>query len=79
MITIKIIYFGMIAEATEKQQEELKLPANSVDMLNIELQNKYPKMTIMNYQFAVNKNMVDKEFKLTDGDEVAVLPPFAGG
>lgn len=69
----------MIAEATEKQQEELKLPANSVDMLNIELQNKYPKMTIMNYQFAVNKNMVDKEFKLTDGDEVAVLPPFAGG
>lgn len=79
MIKLKIIYFGMIAEATGLQQEELIFSENLLEMLDRALQKKYPQIATLNYQFAVNKSIEREDFKLTDGDEIALLPPFAGG
>jgi molybdopterin converting factor small subunit len=33
----------------------------------------------MNFKVAVNQSIVNADFKLNDNDEVALLPPFAGG
>ena len=57
MIKLKIIYFGMIAEATGLQQEELIFSENLLEMLDRALQKKYPQIATLNYQFAVNKNI----------------------
>lgn len=45
------------------------------------LVKKYPKLEPMTSttQIAVNQEIVRLDYKLKDGDEVALLPPFSGG
>ena len=76
-VTVK--YFGLVAEAVGKHEEEFQLdePMNSGAMKNkcLEDLNIQDKEAI---QVAVNQNL-DDDIALKDGDEVALLPPFAGG
>ncbi|KAB5486081.1 MULTISPECIES: MoaD/ThiS family protein [Flagellimonas] len=76
-LTIK--YFGLVAEAANKFEEVMEL--------NGELTARELKERCLNglsirdkdsVQIAVNQNLDDK-ITLKDGDEVALLPPFAGG
>ena len=43
------------------------------------LLKKYPELKKSNFQLAVNQQIADAEIALKNGDEVALLPPFAGG
>ena len=73
-------YFGMVAEAIGKTEEEFKFNNNSVADLNELLEKRYLKLNMINYQFAVNQSLVEKNTKmLKENDEVALLPAFAGG
>ncbi len=76
---LKLKYFGMIAEAIAKNEEPFDFSGNSVADLETELYNCYSALESLNYTFAVNQNIVDKNEVLKDNDEVALLPPFAGG
>lgn len=73
---LRLKYFGMIAEALRKETEELDLNLSTV----AELKNYYKnQLKNINYKVAVNYNLVDDGYKLNENDEVALLPPFAGG
>jgi len=72
---IKIKYFGMIAERVNKQEEVLDLEILKVS----DLSNHFENISYMNFQIAVNQNIVPDDFKLNENDEVALLPAFAGG
>lgn len=76
---LSLNYFGMIAEATNVQQEKLNLEVNTIVELKGVLIARYPAIEKLNYQFAVNQNIVGNDFQLSNGDEIALLPPFAGG
>lgn len=76
---LSLNYFGMIAEVTNVQQEKLDLEVKTINDLKLTLIKKYPAITKLNYQFAVNQHLVEDNFQLTNGDEIALLPPFAGG
>lgn len=76
---LSLNYFGMIAEATNVQQEKLDVEVETINDLKFTLIEKYPAMTKLNYQFAVNQHLVEDNFQLSKGDEIALLPPFAGG
>ncbi|MCB9364622.1 MAG: MoaD/ThiS family protein [Flavobacteriales bacterium] len=76
---LKLKYFGMIAEAVGKENEEFECANSSVEELNIALKNKYAKLASMNYKIAVNQSFVEPTTLLKDNDEIALLPPFAGG
>jgi len=39
----------------------------------------FPSLSQYTFQFAVNKEKVNDNVSLNDHDEVALLPPFAGG
>ncbi|MFG6687329.1 MoaD/ThiS family protein [Mariniflexile sp. HNIBRBA6329] len=75
-ITVK--YFGMIAETTQCEEEIIDFSGNVVsDFLKI-LHSKYPKLKNKEFQVAQNQELVSLESRAT-GQEIALLPPFAGG
>lgn len=76
---LRLNYFGMIAEATNIQQEKLDVDVQTINDLKLKLVEKYPAIIKLNYQFAVNQHLVEDNFQLNNGDEIALLPPFAGG
>ena len=76
---IKLKFFGRLSELTDTNEliwetEESATLSEIEDQLN----EKYPDWTAQVYRIAVNQEMVDV-VTLKDGDEVAFLPPFAGG
>ncbi|MEP1034822.1 MoaD/ThiS family protein [Ekhidna sp.] len=76
-ITIK--YFGAIAEATGITEEKVDLgDVDSIEQLKSICLAKYEAIGDLSFQLAVNQSLSSKD-ALKDGDEVAFLPPFAGG
>jgi sulfur-carrier protein len=78
MITVK--YFGVIAEKTKCTEEIYTIDAIGIDEFISEI-NKKHQLNVDSYSIAVNQKIIDikKSSKLTTNDEVAFLPPFAGG
>jgi len=76
---LKLKYFGMIAEAIGKNDELFNFSGETIADLDDMIINITPKLSSMNYKFAINQSIVEKNEKLNDNDEVALLPPFAGG
>jgi sulfur-carrier protein len=76
---LKLKYFGMIAEAIGKNEESLDFSGKTIADLDTVLKNSTVKLSTMNYKFAVNQTMVEFTETLNENDEIALLPPFAGG
>lgn len=79
-MTITIKYFGLIGEITNTNQESFTLTNNSVlKDLEVLLLKKYPKLKDCTYNIAINQKIVNINTHIQQGDEIAYLPPFAGG
>ncbi|MDC0230772.1 MoaD/ThiS family protein [Aureispira] len=77
---ITINYFGMLSEITNKNNETLKVPENcNTEDLNNLLKQTYPSISHISYTIALNKKIIQKTYPLSSNDEIALLPPFAGG
>ena len=84
MLTIH--YFASVREALDKNQEQIELPdsVTSVEELIDHLaQNNPDSRAVFESEnkllVAVNQTVVDRNFALTDNDEVAFFPPMTGG
>ena len=76
LITVK--YFGLIAEITQCENEAISFDNEPVlNLLNV-LYDKYPALNSEEFQVAQNQELITLETILT-GNEIALLPPFAGG
>ncbi|GHB73848.1 MoaD/ThiS family protein [Persicitalea jodogahamensis] len=79
-MTLSILYFGMIAEATGQPLETwTSLDALTVGDLKNDILKKYPVLRDRKFQVAVNQQILDDAFPIPPSAEVALLPPFAGG
>jgi molybdopterin synthase sulfur carrier subunit len=78
MATINLIYFGSVMDITGTTAETLTGLA-SIDELNQQLIARFPGLAAVSYRFSVNRKLTTENLLLTDGDEIALLPPFAGG
>lgn len=77
-MTIKIKYFGLIAEVTNQTEETIDFSGNTItDVLN-QLYTKYPDLKNKDFQMAQNQELVSETTEIT-GEELALLPPFSGG
>ena len=47
--------------------------------LKIRIIDDFPEIVHYNYRIALNNEIIDGDPSLKSGDEVAFLPPFAGG
>ena len=75
-ITVK--YFGQLAEVTQLEEESLEFSGNLISELLDTLYSKYNLLKNKDFQVAQNQELVSIETELT-GNEIALLPPFAGG
>jgi len=77
-MTVKVLFFGVLAEVTGtncKHYDEVK----SLSALNRLIQDEFPEIVHYDFRVSVNNELIDNEPALNDGDEVAFMPPFAGG
>lgn len=75
---IHILTFGQIEEITGKDRFTIS-DVQDTETLKSKLSEIYPEMNTIPYSISVNKNIINGNHKLKDGDEVALLPPFSGG
>jgi molybdopterin converting factor small subunit len=77
---LEIKYYGVVAEITGKSSECYENKASiATDRLEQYLFKKYPKLENVNFNLALNQQIVNEKTPLKEGDEIALLPPFAGG
>lgn len=74
---MKVLLFGMIAE--QAGTAETSGSARSLLALRSELEQRIPGLAGMRYAIAVDRRIVQDDMPLTGSEEIALLPPFAGG
>ena len=79
-MTIRFRYFGQIAELVGKEEELKELSeGTTVQEVEMALVSTY-KLEDIYYRIALNQRIEEnKEIALNNNDEVAFMPPFAGG
>ena len=75
---IKLLFFGVIGEKTGLDELEMEEMAD-LNMLKDALGKKFPKLLGHTVLYAVNQTVVKGNIQLKEGDEIAIMPPFAGG
>lgn len=77
---IVVKYFGALAEQTGQNQDVFDLKGQEITLNELKTfcTNKYALADFNQIQLAVNQELAEN-VQLKDGDEVAFLPPFAGG
>jgi len=75
---IKVLFFGVLAEEAGKNTTVVE-DITDTESLKNSLAKQYGFLGKYNWMISVNKTLVRKNIRLKDGDEVALLPPFAGG
>lgn len=75
---VEVKYFGILAEITGCNTEQLVSSSLEIAGLKETLINKYPDFKNTDFRIAQNQELVVDSALLT-GQEIAVLPPFAGG
>jgi len=79
-MSYKILFFGVLTDITKQSKAELQADGFAkVEDIEHFFVEKYPKFGTYKYKIAVNKQMVEGDYNLSDNDEIAFLPPFAGG
>jgi molybdopterin synthase sulfur carrier subunit len=78
-ITVK--YFGILADITQEKEGLFFMDddQNRLNTLQSKIEIIHPKILDINYSIAINKKIANRDSVLKDKDEVALLPPFAGG
>lgn len=74
---MKVLLFGMIAEMAGA--EVLIASASSLSALRRELEARINGLHRVSYAIAVDRRIVREDLPLNGDEEIALLPPFAGG
>ncbi len=74
---MEVLLFGMIAE--KAGATTIIVAPGSLGELRSMLQQRIPDLAGMRYAIAVDRRIVPDDMSLTGSEEIAVLPPFAGG
>ena len=77
--TVAILPFGPLTElSTEPLKLTVAFPLRAGE-LRAELEQAYPALREYRYRIAADRRLLPEEAELHGGEEIALLPPFAGG
>jgi molybdopterin synthase sulfur carrier subunit len=75
---ISVLFFGVLAEVAGISRKHYG-GVNNFQDLRHRIMDDFPELEHYSFRFAVNNKLVTEEPVICHGDEVACLPPFAGG
>jgi molybdopterin converting factor small subunit len=75
---VKVLFFGVLAELTDTVVKEYR-EVKSVSDLRLRLEDDFPEIVHYKFRISLNNEIINTDSLLNDGDELALLPPFAGG
>ena len=75
---VKVLFFGVLVEVTGCNLKFYS-DAKSIGALKILIQDEFPEIVHYNFRMSLNNEIINNDPVLKDGDEIALLPPFAGG
>jgi molybdopterin synthase catalytic subunit len=81
-VEIVVLYFAVLRERVRRDQETIQLgPDADVGAARAEIAARHPEVAsiLPRVQTAVNRVLADDDHKLAPGDELAFIPPVAGG
>ncbi len=77
-MSIKVLLFGAIKDHIGSSELELN-DMESTERVRQHLEGEYPFISSTRYILALNQVRVEDDQPINDGDEIALMPPFAGG
>ena len=77
-MNIRVKLFGLLVDAAGKSELQIE-NSSDTDSLKKQILLDYPNLANKSFIVAVRKQIIGNNQKLENGDEVAFLPPFAGG
>jgi len=75
---VEVLLFGVLAEKVGKDMIHVK-DAVDLDSLRSSVFDTYPALRDYSFQISINRKLAKGNENLSEGDEIALLPPFAGG
>ena len=82
---VKVKYFGQIAELTNRNDEVLNIQnsdyKNEMTMGDLieKILSEYNSLDKVSFRMSLNMKIVGTDAIISENDEIAILPPFAGG
>ncbi|VAV83135.1 hypothetical protein MNBD_DELTA01-276 [hydrothermal vent metagenome] len=80
-MAIKILFFGILSSKTGTKETTAEVSGAATPLSDIikELKERFPELPDGPFIYAVNEEQVATSHNIKDGDEIAIMPPFAGG
>lgn len=81
-MTVKVLFFGLLKDIVGRSEDAIELPADAtMGTLFERYASQYPRLREMADSIALARNheFAQLDVVLTDGDEVALMPPVSGG
>lgn len=78
---IKLVAFGIAKEILKTSLKELSMPDHATigELKNLII-DRYPEFQkLKSLRFAINEDYQEEDFKISEGDEVVIIPPVSGG
>lgn len=75
---VKVLFFGVLSDIAGTNIKTYR-DVKSIGDLKLRIQDDFPEVVHYNFRISLNNVLLLNEPELKDGDEVALLPPFAGG
>jgi molybdopterin synthase sulfur carrier subunit len=75
---VKVLFFGVLSEVAGTGVKHYR-DVKSVADLKIRINDDFPEIAHYNFRVSINSEITDKDMVLKTGDEIALMPPFAGG
>lgn len=75
---IKVLFFGVLAEVTKTGFKHYR-DITSFSDIKLRIKDEFPEIIHYKYRIALNSKIINEDPILKNGDEIAFMPPFAGG
>jgi molybdopterin synthase sulfur carrier subunit len=75
---VKVLFFGVLSEVAGTDCRHFS-EVKSVNDLRLSILDEFPEIEHYNYRISLNNEIISNDRLLNDKDEVALMPPFAGG
>lgn len=75
---VDVLFFGVLTELMQHKRITIE-DCETTDALIEKLHEMNSNLKSKSFKIAVNNKLVTSSLSLSNGDEVALMPPFAGG